>query len=166
MVTGQRTGLRQSAGSFITQSGDVQTETQSEIGAAFVVAPAAARKRCVVIRIPISLCRSQNKCQQDKDKDYFLKTTSQIIENRKFTEKELDKLGFETVSSTANFLLTKPKGISAKQLYLALKQKGVIDRYFDNSLISDYVRITVGSREQMEILIQKTKEVLMGGQNA
>lgn len=101
-----------------------------------------------------------------KDKDYFLKTTSQIIENRKFTEKELDKLGFETVSSTANFLLTKPKGISAKQLYLALKQKGVLVRYFDNSLISDYVRITVGSREQMEILIQKTKEVLTGGQNA
>ena len=101
-----------------------------------------------------------------KDKDYFLKTTSQIIENRKFTEKELDKLGFETVSSTANFLLTKPKGISAKQLYPALKQKGVLVRYFDNSLISDYVRITVGSREQMEILIQKTKEVLTGGQNA
>ena len=101
-----------------------------------------------------------------KDKDYFVKTTSQIIENRKFTEKELDKLGFETVSSTANFLLTKPKGISAKQLYLALKQKGVLVRYFDNSLISDYVRITVGSREQMEILIQKTKEVLTGGQNA
>ena len=101
-----------------------------------------------------------------KDKDYFVKTTSQIIENRKFTEKELDKLGFETVSSTANFLLTRPKGISAKQLYLALKQKGVLVRYFDNSLISDYVRITVGSREQMEILIQKTKEVLMGGQNA
>lgn len=101
-----------------------------------------------------------------KDKDYFLKTTSQIIENRGFTEKELDKLGFETVSSTANFLLTKPKGISAKQLYLALKQKGVLVRYFDNSLISNYVRITVGSREQMEILIQKTKEVLMGGQNA
>lgn len=101
-----------------------------------------------------------------KDKDYFLKTTSQIIENREFTEKELDKLGFETVSSTANFLLTKPKGISAKELYLALKQKGVLVRYFDNSLISDYVRITVGSREQMEILIQKTKEVLTGGQNA
>lgn len=101
-----------------------------------------------------------------KDKDYFVKTTSQIIENREFTEKELDKLGFETVSSTANFLLTKPKGISAKQLYLALKQKGVLVRYFDNSLISDYVRITVGSREQMEILIQKTKEVVMGGQNA
>ena len=101
-----------------------------------------------------------------KDKDYFVKTTSQIIENRKFTEKELDKLGFETVSSTANFLLTKPKGISAKELYLALKQKGVLVRYFDNSLISDYVRITVGSREQMEILIQKTKEVLTGGQNA
>ena len=101
-----------------------------------------------------------------KDKDYFVKTTSQIIENREFTEKELDKLGFETVSSTANFLLTKPKGISAKELYLALKQKGVLVRYFDNSLISDYVRITVGSREQMEILIQKTKEVLTGGQNA
>lgn len=101
-----------------------------------------------------------------KDKDYFVKTTSQIIENRKFTEKELDKLGFETVGSTANFLLTKPKGISAKELYLALKQKGVLVRYFDNSLISDYVRITVGSREQMEILIQKTKEVLTGGQNA
>ena len=101
-----------------------------------------------------------------KDKDYFVKTTSQIIENRKFTEKELDKLGFETVSSTANFLLTKPKGISAKELYLALKQKGVLVRYFDNSFIYDYVRITVGSREQMEILIQKTKEVLTGGQNA
>lgn len=101
-----------------------------------------------------------------KDKDYFVKTTSQIIENREFTEKELDKLGFETVSSTANFLLTKPKGISAKELYLALKQKGVLVRYFDNSFIYDYVRITVGSREQMEILIQKTKEVLTGGQNA
>ena len=73
---------------------------------------------------------------------------------------ELAKLGFEFLPSMANFIFAKCKRIDGKKLYLSLKEKGVLVRHFDAERISDYNRITIGSKEEMQTLIDKIKEIL------
>lgn len=94
------------------------------------------------------------------DVEYFNANVKSIIENRDKTAKELAELGFELTNSKANFIFAKSKKISGEKLYLRLKDKGVLVRYFDKERIKEYVRITIGSKEQMDIFIEKVKEIL------
>ena len=94
------------------------------------------------------------------DKEYFEDNCKKIIENREWTEKALSDLGFEFLPSMANFIFTRTDRIGGKELYLLLKEKGVLVRHFDAPRISDFNRITIGSAEEMQILIDKIKEIL------
>lgn len=94
------------------------------------------------------------------DKEYFENNCKKIIENRSFAEKELSALGFEFTKSSANFIFAKHKTFNGEKLYLALKEKGVLVRHFTAPRIAEYNRITVGSREEMQILVDKIKEIL------
>ena len=94
-----------------------------------------------------------------EDEEYFLSATAAVIEERERLKKEFGKLGFESTPSLANFLLVRRGGIGGRELYLALKQKGVLVRWLGGRL-SDYVRITVGSREQNDVLIAAVREIL------
>ena len=91
--------------------------------------------------------------------EYYDENCKKIIESREWTESELEKLGFETTESHANFVFAKSDRISGKELYLKLKQKGVLVRHFDKQRICQYNRITVGTAEQMKILLEKIKEI-------
>ncbi|MBQ7128560.1 MAG: histidinol-phosphate transaminase [Clostridia bacterium] len=93
------------------------------------------------------------------ENDYYMNNCKKIIENREFTKCKLQELGFEVLNSSANFLFAKCDKIDGKTLYLKLKEKGVLIRHFDKERINDYNRITIGTKEQMEILIQKIKEI-------
>lgn len=94
------------------------------------------------------------------DPDYTANNCREIIKNREFTVNALESLGFSCTNSVANFIFVKHNRVSGKELYLKLKEKGVLIRHFDKEKIADYNRITVGSKQQMEILIEKIKEVL------
>lgn len=94
------------------------------------------------------------------DKEYFESNCKKIIENRAFTERELSSLGFEFTKSSANFVFAKHPEISGEKLYLSLKEKGVLVRHFTAPRICEYNRITIGSREEMQILVDKIKEIL------
>lgn len=94
------------------------------------------------------------------DPDYTANNCREIIKNREFTVNALEGLGFSCTNSVANFIFVKHNRVSGKELYLKLKEKGVLIRHFDKEKIADYNRITVGSKQQMEILIEKIKEVL------
>ena len=95
-----------------------------------------------------------------KDDGYFKEKCDIIEKNREFTEKELKKAGFTVIPSTANFVFAKSDLIGGKELYLRLKEKGVLVRHFEGERIKEYNRITVGTAEQMKILLEKIKEVL------
>ncbi|MBO4693169.1 MAG: histidinol-phosphate transaminase [Clostridia bacterium] len=95
-----------------------------------------------------------------KEKSYFDNNCKVIIENRDFLEAELKSLGFIVIPSSANFVFAKTSLIGGKELYLRLKEKGILIRHFDNDRIKDYNRITVGTAKQMKTLIEKIKEVL------
>ncbi len=94
------------------------------------------------------------------DDEYFRRNCCLIAENREMTKTALFELGFEMTDSVANFLFVKHPKIHGERLYLALKERGILVRHFSKPRISDYIRITVGSREQMLALIFQLKTIL------
>lgn len=91
---------------------------------------------------------------------YYVNNSQKIQENRAYTVKELEKLGFETLPSKANFIFTRCKAVDGGTLYRSLKSKGVLVRHWDKPAIADWCRITIGSREQMDALLEKVREIL------
>ena len=95
-----------------------------------------------------------------ENNDYTVKNCQTIMANRAWTAAELKKLGFTMTDSKANFLFAKHPSIDGKTLYQKLKERGVLVRHFDKARISNYVRITVGTLEEMQILITRIGEIL------
>ena len=94
------------------------------------------------------------------DDAYYRNNCQKIIETRAFTENALKELGFTMTDSLANFLFVKHEKVSGKELYLTLKDRGILIRHFETERLKDYNRITIGSREQMETLIEVLKEIM------
>lgn len=94
------------------------------------------------------------------DTDYFKENCAKIQATRAWTAKKLKELGFVMTESKANFLFAKHPSIGGQELYLTLKEKGVLVRHFETPLLKDYNRITIGSDEQMEEFIETIKEIL------
>ena len=88
-----------------------------------------------------------------KQEETTVRNCKNIMETRKTTVERLRAMGFETTDSSANFIFAKHEKIDGKDLYLKLKQKGILVRHFDKQRIASYNRITVGTREQMQTLI-------------
>ena len=94
------------------------------------------------------------------DEQYYKKNMRAVIANREFTKKALTALGFIMTNSKANFLFAKHSDISGRELYQKLKSKGILVRHFEQERIKEYIRITIGTAEQMTRLVTATKEIL------
>ena len=95
-----------------------------------------------------------------KDDEYFVKTNAKIIETREKTEKKLKELGFKVLNSSANFIFISHNKVFAGDLYKNLKDNGVLVRYFAKDRIDNYLRVTIGTDEDMEIFIEKLNKLL------
>ena len=95
-----------------------------------------------------------------EDEDYFQTCTAAIQNNRKWTVRELEALGFTILPSQANFIFAKSDKIPGGELYRKLKENGILVRWFDADRIRDYVRITIGSLEQMAALVDEIARLL------
>ena len=96
-----------------------------------------------------------------EDEAYFKTCTAAVEENRAWTAAELERLGFTVLPSSANFLLAKSGRLSGEALYRRLKEGGILVRWWaDQPRIRDFIRITIGSREQMEALVDLTAQLL------
>ena len=95
-----------------------------------------------------------------EDDDYFRANCRTIMENRAWTTEELNKLGFETLPSMTNFVFTKNPAVSGEELYLKLKARGILVRHFNKPRLTDYIRVTIGSREEMAAFVGAIKEIL------
>ncbi|MBE7087614.1 MAG: histidinol-phosphate transaminase, partial [Clostridiales bacterium] len=94
------------------------------------------------------------------DDEYFMDNCKKIIEIREWTKTQLIDLGFTVTDSKTNFIFAKNPKISGKDLYLSLKNNGVLVRHFDKKKICDYNRITIGNFEQMNFLIDTIKKIM------
>ena len=98
-----------------------------------------------------------------EDEDYFQSCCASIRQNRAWTTDKLAGLGFTVLPSQANFIFAKSDKLSGENLYQGLKKHGVLVRWWaDSGRIQDYVRITIGSMEQMERLANEIARLLEG----
>ena len=95
-----------------------------------------------------------------RENDYYMDNCKKIADVREYTKNELEKLGFFVTDSKANFLFAKSDRIDGEVLYKELKKRGVLVRHFTTDKIAQYNRITVGTKEQMDVFLAKTKEIL------
>ena len=93
-----------------------------------------------------------------KDKAYFDENVRKIVETREWAKEELAKLGFEFPDAKANFIFAKHKIYDAGKLFEALKENNIFVRHWDAPRIGQYLRITVGTREEMQTLFDFLKD--------
>ncbi len=94
-----------------------------------------------------------------EDTAYFDATRRKIMDTRAWTADRLRALGFALTDSRANFLFARTDRMEGGALYRALKARGVLVRHFDAPRIADYLRITIGTPEQMEALVAAIEEI-------
>lgn len=94
------------------------------------------------------------------DNEYYDDKISQIVKTRELVKTQLKELGFNCTDSKANFIFASSDKISAPVLAAELRKKGILIRYFNKAKIDNYLRITVGSAEDMQTLVNSIKEIL------
>ena len=95
-----------------------------------------------------------------QENGYYMRNCRRIIKTRNYTKKALESLGFTVLNSKANFLFAKCEQLTGLELYLRLKEKGVLVRHFEKERIRDFNRITIGSQKEMEAFVAAVKEIL------
>ncbi|MBQ4536125.1 MAG: histidinol-phosphate transaminase [Lachnospiraceae bacterium] len=97
-----------------------------------------------------------------KDDVYFKETTGKIIATRERVKKELTQLGFTFPDSMANFVFASHGKVPAKDIFLALREADIYVRYWDKPRINNCLRITIGTDEEMDKLLEFLKKFLAG----
>lgn len=95
-----------------------------------------------------------------EDQAHLDQITQQVIKTRTQFVRDLETLGFETLPSSANFILTRHPKHDGEKLYLRLRERGIIVRHFQARRIQNHLRITIGTDEQMTILLAALREII------
>ena len=91
---------------------------------------------------------------------YYQEKCAAIIRTREETAEKLRNMGFEVLPSKTNFLFVKNDKIGGRELYEKLKDRGILVRHFGNPRISDYIRVTIGTDEQMAACLEAIRGIL------
>lgn len=95
-----------------------------------------------------------------EDEEYFQKTNSMIIETREWTKNKLSELGFTFGDSMTNFIFATHKSVSADEIFTKLREKKIFVRHFNSPRIDNYLRISIGTRAEMERLIEELSVIV------
>ena len=94
------------------------------------------------------------------EEEWFENNRNKILENRAYVASAMKELGFEVLDSNTNFVFVRSDKISGESLYEQLKARGVLVRHFRGERIKEFNRITIGTREQMDVLLKRVREIL------
>jgi len=95
-----------------------------------------------------------------KDDAYFKECTGRIIKTREWVKEELQKLGFHFPDSKTNFIFAEHRTIPAEKIFKALKEKNIFVRYFSKPRIDNYLRITIGTDEEMTKVLKVLEQII------
>ena len=95
-----------------------------------------------------------------EDRQWFDEVRTKVINTREQLSQSLSSLGFDVLPSQANFVFTKHSSKNAEFIYNALRERGILVRYFKKPKIENYMRITVGTEAQCNALVKALKEIL------
>lgn len=95
-----------------------------------------------------------------EDEEYFQKTTQEIINTREYSKKRLTELGFTFPDSMSNFIFASHKKVPAKEIFTKLKEQGIYVRYWDKPRINNHLRISIGTKENMDKVFEKLAEIV------
>ena len=95
-----------------------------------------------------------------RDKAYFEECVQKIVDTREWVKEELSKLGFSFPNSKSNFIFVTHPKVSAKELFEALKKENIYVRFLGGARIEEYLRISIGTREEMETLVSFLKNYI------
>ena len=95
-----------------------------------------------------------------EDEDYFQEKLSKVIATRERAKEELRKREFTVLDSSTNFLFARPNQAEAQWLFEELKKEKIFVRHFTGERIKDYLRISVGTDQQMDCLLQAIDRIL------
>jgi histidinol-phosphate aminotransferase len=88
------------------------------------------------------------------DDAYFKETVAKVVDTREWFSKEIEKLGFTSLPSSANFIFMTHKSIPAREIFEKAKAAGIYVRYFNKPKIDNFLRVTIGTREEMETFLR------------
>lgn len=94
------------------------------------------------------------------DDDYTENNCRIVAENREYVSEKLREMGFELTDSKANFIFMKHPRFDGKRIYETMKEEGVLIRHFEKARISQYNRVTIGTREEMDIFLEKLQQII------
>ena len=96
------------------------------------------------------------------DEEYFRETVDRIIATRERSKARLTELGFVFPDSKTNFIFASPQKVSAKVIFEELKKRNIFVRYWNKPIICDYLRISIGTDEEMDRLFNALEEIING----
>lgn len=96
------------------------------------------------------------------DEEYFRETVDRIIATRERSKARLADLGFVFPDSKTNFIFASPQKKSAKYIFEELKKRNIFVRYWNKPIICDYLRISIGTDEEMDRLFNALEEIING----
>lgn len=94
------------------------------------------------------------------DEEYFKGCCEKVIATRERSIAALRELGFRCLPSSANFIFAAPEKADAEELFGKLRESGILVRYFKKPRINEFLRISVGTDEEMDALIRKLKDIM------
>jgi len=96
-----------------------------------------------------------------EDEAWFNTTRDKIVDTREGLSLQLEDLGFEVLPSQTNFVFARHPQRDAAELATLLRERAVLVRHFKQPRIAQYLRISIGSREQCGVLVQRLQEILL-----
>jgi histidinol-phosphate aminotransferase len=98
-----------------------------------------------------------------EDEAYLRVVTGKLVHSRQWLTAELQRLGFDSLPSSANFVLTRHRVMDAKALLMALRERRILVRHFAQPRIANHLRISVGTQEECEQLVAALEQILLQG---
>ena len=109
---------------------------------------------------PVDMLASAVAIAALNDREHFKRCCQQVMDTREETRRSLVELGFEVLPSQTNFLFTRHPQFAGETLFAGLRERGILVRHFNRDGLSDFLRISIGTDEEMRELINALEAMI------